>query len=63
MEKQTETNEVTYEVVTDPEVEQYFNYDLEVDESGFLYDDDENLVGAVVELECTPFSGQWDVSR
>ncbi|RPH96557.1 hypothetical protein EHM69_00970 [candidate division KSB1 bacterium] len=54
MEEQTETDVVKYRVVTDPEVEQYFNYDLEVDDEGFLYDDDENLVGAVVEFKEYP---------
>ena len=55
MEEQTETaEEVKYRVVEDAEIERYFSYDLEVDEDDFWYDDDGNLVGAVVEFKEYP---------
>jgi hypothetical protein len=54
MEEQTETADVQYQVVKDAEIERFFAYDLEVDEEGFYYDDDGNLLGAVVAFDEYP---------
>lgn len=55
MEEQTETaEEVKYQVVQDAEIERYFSYDLEEDEEGFIFDDDGNLLGAVVDFKEYP---------
>jgi hypothetical protein len=53
-EEQTETQEVNYEIVKDASIERFFNYDLQLDDEGFWYDDDENLMGAVVHFESYP---------
>jgi hypothetical protein len=56
-EEQTETTESTeadYEVVKDASIERFFSYELELDEEGFFYDDDENLLGAVVHFDEYP---------
>ena len=56
-EEQNETTEaavVDYEVVKEASIERFFAYDLELDEEGFWYDDDENLLGAVVQFDEYP---------
>jgi hypothetical protein len=54
-EEQTEvTDEVTYEIDMDANVARFFAYEIEMDEEGFIYDDDENLLGAVVHFESYP---------
>ena len=56
-EEQTETTEaaeVDYEVVKEASIERFFAYDLELDEEGFFYDDEENLLGAVVQFDEYP---------
>ncbi|MBK8129521.1 MAG: hypothetical protein IPK53_11690 [bacterium] len=53
-EEQTETNEVTYEIDKEANVARFFAYEIEMDEEGFIYDDDENLLGAVVHFESYP---------
>lgn len=53
-EEQTETNEVTYEIDKEANVARFFAYETEMDEEGFIYDDDENLLGAVVHFESYP---------
>jgi hypothetical protein len=45
---------VTYEIVKDANVARFFAYEIEQDEDGFIYDDDENLLGAVVRFEQYP---------
>ncbi len=53
--EQTEvTSEVTYEIVKDANVARFFAYDIEQDDEGFIYDDDENLLGAVVRFDQYP---------
>jgi len=53
-EEQTETNEVTYEIDKEANVARFFAYEIEMDEEGFIYDDDENLLGAVVHFDVYP---------
>jgi hypothetical protein len=50
----TEATEVDYEVVKDANIERFFAIDLELDEEGFFYDDEENLLGAVVQFDEYP---------
>jgi hypothetical protein len=50
----TETTDVDYEVVKDASIERFFSYELELDEEGFWYDDEENLLGAVVQFDEYP---------
>lgn len=53
--EQTEiTSEVTYEIVKDANVSRFFAYDIEQDDEGFIYDDDENLLGTVVHFKQYP---------
>jgi len=54
LEEEPGTDEVTYSVVQEAEIGQYFDIELEEDEDGFLYDEDENLLGAVVHFETYP---------
>jgi hypothetical protein len=54
MEEESQNDVVKYHVVKDAEIEQYFSYDLEVDDECFYYDDEENLMGAVVEFREYP---------
>ena len=54
-EEQTEvTDDVTYEIDKEANVARFFAYETERDEEGFIYDDEENLIGAVVHLESYP---------
>ena len=53
-EEQTETNEVTYEIDKEANVARFFAYETEMDEEGFIFDDDENLLGAVVHFDVYP---------
>jgi hypothetical protein len=56
-EKQNETTEATevdYKVMKEASIERFFSYELELDEEGFWYDDDENLLGAVVQFDEYP---------
>ena len=56
--EQTEvTGKVTYEIVKDANVARFFAYEIETDEQGFIYDDDENLLCAVVHFEQYPTHG------
>ena len=48
------TEGVTYEIVQNPHVDRFFAYDIEVDETGFISDDDGNLFGALVHFETYP---------
>jgi hypothetical protein len=54
MEEQTETTELDYEIVKEPNVERFFDYELELNDSGFLFDDEGNLMGALVEFKEYP---------
>ena len=48
------TEDVTYEIVKDANVSRFFAYEIETNENGFIFDDDENLMGAVVQFEAYP---------
>jgi hypothetical protein len=52
--EQNEVSDVNYEIVKDANIERFFNYELQQDEDGFWYDDNENLMGAVVHFESYP---------
>ncbi len=49
-----EVQESDYQIVKDARIERFFDFELEVDEEDFYYDDDENLLGAVVSFVTYP---------
>lgn len=48
------SEDVTYEVIADANVARFFTYELESDDEGFIYDDDGDLLGAVIHFEIFP---------
>jgi hypothetical protein len=52
--EQNETDEVKYRVVKDADIERYFTFDLEVDDDDFYYNEDGDLLAAVVEFRDYP---------
>lgn len=54
MSDQEKNNPPQYRIVKDAAIENYFAYDVDQDEDGFWYDDDDNLLGAVVNFRTYP---------
>ena len=49
-----ESNEVEYEILKDASIERFFNFELQLDDEGYFYNEDEDLLGAVVQFENFP---------
>jgi hypothetical protein len=54
VEEQSVTAKVRYRIVKNTEIESYFSFDLEADDSGFYHDGDGDLLGAVVAFKEYP---------
>lgn len=52
--EQNEVTDVTYEIVKDANVSRFFAYEIEIDEDGFIFDDEACLMSALVRFDSYP---------